>query len=93
MREFLKQKDKQKHILYSTLLTMGLSGVLLYVLALYCSIVLAMFFTTMIGVSKELYDSLGSGTEDIGDIYADVIGVLAGGVVVSAIYIVSVYIV
>jgi uncharacterized protein YfiM (DUF2279 family) len=76
---FLEQADKQKHIVAS----MAISGAGTALARHYGSSPVEAFFigvgsALLVGVAKEAIDGQGYGTEDVGDVYADTLGAVAG---------------
>ena len=73
-KKFLKQKDKQYHLIVSA------GMVLTMVLLFRVEPIASAFIVLLLGILKELvYDKYyGRGVEDIDDVYANALGVLVG---------------
>lgn len=85
-KKLATQKDKQLHFLGSVMLSIGFSILLVMITSYLTAVLGAFFLTTIIGIGKEVYDSLGHGTPDIEDVYADVLGTLFGILIFSIFY-------
>lgn len=83
MIDFIKEEDKQKHIIVSVVLTIliSLSYIKLFSMYFYTGIFWGGVSTTLIGVGKEVYDYIDYGLFSWGDIKADLIGVALGVVI------------
>jgi VanZ family protein len=76
---FFEQDDKQKHIIGS----MAIGGVATGLARHYGSnkfeaIAIGVASALLVGITKELIDGNGYGTEDVNDVYADTIGAVSG---------------
>ena len=83
MINFIKEEDKQKHIVVSVILTIliSLSYIKLFSIYFYTGIFWGGVSTTLIGVGKEVYDYVDYGLFSWKDIIADLIGVVLGVVI------------
>jgi uncharacterized protein YfiM (DUF2279 family) len=79
---FFQQKDKQKHIAATAVIS-GAATILAryYGANIFEAFAIGVMFGLLIGITKEKWDSLGHGTEDIQDIYADTIGSVLGAII------------
>ena len=82
--EFYLQPDKQKHFIGSMAIGSVATGIARY----YGSnkveaMVIGIGSALLVGVLKEAVDGKGYGTEDIGDVYADTLGSIAGSVIAT----------
>ena len=80
--EFYLQPDKQKHFIGS----MAIGGVATGIARHYGSnkleaMLIGIGSALLVGIAKEAIDGKGYGTEDIGDVYADTLGSIAGSVI------------
>ena len=86
-KSFFKQKDKQKHIGVSALISVGVS-VLSYLLDYDSSVTveITLIFIAVVSFLKEVvYDFyLGRGTPDVMDVVANFIGFTLGFIIVQA---------
>jgi len=81
--------DKQRHFAVCLVLAVGLSPVLMIVLPVWLAIGVAVIAVSLFGIAYEIYQKIsGKGVFDWGDILADVIGAVAGGVFASIVVLV-----
>jgi VanZ family protein len=76
--------DKQRHVTVCFYGIVGLSPILMIVLPVWLAIGASIIAVSLFGIGYEIYQKItGKGVFDWGDILADVIGAVAGGVLVS----------
>lgn len=74
--KFLKQRDKQQHIIISFYMTL--------ILMLFIPMWLAITLTFLVGVSKEVYDKVsGKGSPELLDIVANTIGITLAVIIIG----------
>jgi len=83
--------DKKKHLIVSSIISLVIYCIyFLYSNELIESFLLSLIITLFIGIIKESYDSrYKNHTEDINDVYADLIGAISGsylGLLLGVIY-------
>jgi len=79
--DFFKQTDKQKHAVFSFLLTLATFFILnVFTVSINYSVIFSFLAVSLIGFSKEIWDYYGwfnhKGTADVYDLIADLIGTL-----------------
>jgi len=68
---FLRQEDKQQHL--------AISGLIVFFLAVIWSIGIAIAVAGVVGVAKEIWDHFYGSGFSVGDLIADAVGILGGG--------------
>lgn len=87
-KKFWIQPDKQKHFLGSLAIMVFFALIAITFTSFIIALFIGYFISTTVELGKELRDSLGYGTEDINDVYADRAGTLTGLILFSTIYLI-----
>ena len=86
-KSFFKQRDKQKHIAVSVLISSCVSAIsaLYYENTIYYTLVAVLLFILLVSFLKEVvYDFyLGKGTPDVMDVVANTVGFILGFIIVQ----------
>lgn len=83
----MMQRDKQLHFLLSAVIAgVVTTGLMSYGVFVIWAIMIGYSISITIGIIKELRDSLGYGSEDIKDIYADMLGSISGSILCAVLY-------
>jgi VanZ family protein len=81
--------DKQRHAVVCLMGVIGLSPVLMIVFPIWIAIGVAIIAVSLFGAAYEFYQKYSKkGQFDLKDILADVIGAIAGGVIISIVVLV-----